>query len=96
MAEVEETIKRIQSHKGVVGVIIMDSEGHPIRSTLDNQTSQQYAALLQQLADKAKHVVKELDPSNDLSFLRIRSKKHELMVAPDRDYLLVVIQNPTE
>lgn len=31
---------------------------------------------------------------NDLTFLRIRSKKHEIMVAPDKDYLLIVIQNP--
>jgi hypothetical protein len=32
---------------------------------------------------------------NDLTFLRIRSKKHEIMVAPDKDFLLVVIQDPT-
>lgn len=31
---------------------------------------------------------------NDLTFLRVRSKKHEIMVAPDKDYLLIVIQNP--
>ena len=27
-AEVEETLKRIQSHKGVVGVIVVNSEGN--------------------------------------------------------------------
>lgn len=32
---------------------------------------------------------------NDLTFLRIRSKKHEIMVAPDKDFLLVVIQDPS-
>ena len=31
---------------------------------------------------------------NDLTFLRIRSKKHEIMVAPDKEYVLIVIQNP--
>uniref|UniRef100_A0A914X9S8 Dynein light chain roadblock n=1 Tax=Plectus sambesii TaxID=2011161 RepID=A0A914X9S8_9BILA len=95
MADVEETIKRIQSQKGVVGVIVMDSEGRPVRSTLDQETTTQHAALLQQLSDKAKNVIRELDPSNDLTFLRLRSKKHEIMIAPDKDYLLVVIQNPT-
>ena len=29
-----------------------------------------------------------------MTFLRVRSKKHEIMVAPDKDYLLIVIQNP--
>ncbi len=33
-------------------------------------------------------------PQNDLVFLRVRSRKHEIMIAPDREYLLVVIQNP--
>jgi dynein light chain roadblock-type len=28
--------------------------------------------------------------------MRMRTKKHEIMVAPDRDYLLIVIQNTNE
>jgi dynein light chain roadblock-type len=28
--------------------------------------------------------------------MRLRTKKHEIMVAPDRDYLLIVIQNTHE
>ena len=31
---------------------------------------------------------------NDLTFLRIRSRKHEIMVAPDKEYILIVIQDP--
>ena len=33
-SEVEETMKRIQSHRGVKGVLIVNSEGVPIRSNL--------------------------------------------------------------
>jgi dynein light chain roadblock-type len=44
---------------------------------------------------KARSVVRDLDPTNDLTFLRIRSKKHEIMVAPDREFLLIVVQDPT-
>ncbi|KAI9577702.1 hypothetical protein GQX74_010889 [Glossina fuscipes] len=68
----------------------------PVKSTLDNTTTVQYAGLMSQLADKARSVVRDLDPSNDLTFLRVRSKKHEIMVAPDRDFILIVIQNPTD
>jgi dynein light chain roadblock-type len=32
---------------------------------------------------------------DDLVFLRVRTKKHEVMVAPDKDYLLIVVQDPT-
>jgi len=94
MSEIEETLKRIQSHKGVIGIIIVNNEGIPIRSTLDNNETAQYAALITQLAIKAKSTVRDLDPQNDMTFLRIRSKKHEIMIAPDKDYILIVVQNP--
>ncbi|CAH0550845.1 unnamed protein product [Brassicogethes aeneus] len=94
--EVEDTMKRIQSHKGVVGTIVVNSEGIPIKSTLDNTTTVQYAGLISSLSDKARSVVRDLDPSNDLTFLRIRSKKHEIMVAPDKEFILIVVQNPTD
>ena len=94
--EVEETMKRIQSHKGVVGTIVVNAEGIPIKSTLDNTTTVQYAGLISQLSDKARSVVRDLDPTNDLTFLRIRSKKHEIMVAPDKEFILIVIQNPVD
>ncbi|XP_044745600.1 dynein light chain roadblock-type 2 [Coccinella septempunctata] len=94
--EVEDTLKRIQSHKGVVGIIVVNSEGIPIKTTLDNTTTVQYAGLISSLSDKARSVVRDLDPSNDLTFLRIRSKKHEIMVAPDKEFILMVIQNPTD
>lgn len=56
----------------------------------------QYAGLISLLSAKARSVVRDLDPSNDLTFLRIRSKKHEIMVAPDKDFILIVIQCPTD
>ncbi|TDH09669.1 hypothetical protein EPR50_G00089980 [Perca flavescens] len=94
--EVEETLKRIEAHKGVIGTIIIDAEGIPIRTTLDNSTTVLYARLLRRLTMNARSIVRDIDPQNDLTFLRIRSKKHEILVAPENDYLLIVIQNPCE
>uniref|UniRef100_A0A2K5CSU8 Dynein light chain roadblock-type 1 n=1 Tax=Aotus nancymaae TaxID=37293 RepID=A0A2K5CSU8_AOTNA len=95
-AEVEETLKRLQSQKGVQGIIVVNTEGIPIKSTMDNPTTTQYASLMHSFILKARSTVREIDPQNDLTFLRIRSKKNEIMVAPDKDYFLIVIQNPTE
>ena len=125
------------------------SDGIPIRSTLSPEDTDNYAALVSQLAIKAAGVVRTLDDNDELAFLRIRyaltfqvlliislryqyvrvhisihhlfisfvsslyhltwyvyclisscyfdrSKKHEIMVAPDKDYVLVVIQNPND
>ena len=92
-SEVEETLKRLVAHKGVIGTIIVNADGIPIKSTLDSHTTTQYSGLMNQLVDQAKTMFKEIDSSNDLTFMRLRTKKHEIMVAPDRDYLLIVIQN---
>ena len=54
-------------------------------------------------------MVRDLDPINDLAFLRMRSNKTEILIAPgivlsykflyhpcdlDEDYILVVLQTP--
>lgn len=100
MSEVEETIKRLASHKGVEGIVVVSLDGIPIRTTLDHESTVQHAALLTQLCAKARSVVRDLDPTNELTFLRLRSKKHEIMVAPgiaplslDKDYILIVLQS---
>jgi dynein light chain roadblock-type len=31
---------------------------------------------------------------NDMNFFRVRTRKHEVLVAPDREYILIVVQNP--
>eukprot|EP01035_Chromulina_nebulosa_P020048 gene20048-26028_t len=95
-SEVEETLKRIQSHKGVKGVLIINNDGLPIRSNMSPEDTETYSALVSQLSIKASSVVRTLDDTDDLAFLRIRSKKHEIMIAPDKDYTLIVIQNPQE
>uniref|UniRef100_A0A2I3S5H4 Dynein light chain roadblock-type 1 n=1 Tax=Pan troglodytes TaxID=9598 RepID=A0A2I3S5H4_PANTR len=90
-AEVEETLKRLQSQKGVQGIIVVNTEGIPIKSTMDNPTTTQYASLMHSFILKARSTVRDIDPQNDLTFLRIRSKKNEIMVAPE--YSVILLQN---
>ncbi|ESL09621.1 dynein light chain [Trypanosoma rangeli SC58] len=94
-ADIEELVKRITDHPGVRGLIIVNTDGIPIRHTFQEHSrplAVQYSALFQSLAMKARSAVIELDNNNDLLFLRVRSKKHEVLVAPDTKYLLIVIQ----
>jgi hypothetical protein len=56
--------------------------GIPIRSNLDASITQQYAALIKSLSDKARSTIREIDPTNELVFFRMRTKKHEILVAP--------------
>ena len=52
----------------------------------------QYAGLIHQLTAKSRTTVRDLDPTNDLSFLRIRTVKHEIMVAPGEGLVSVLIR----
>ena len=95
---VEETIKLLSSHKGVLGVVIANGEGVPIRATLEHELAVQYAAMASALAAKARGMVRELASEDELQFLRVRSKKHEVIIAPgfdkDHQFSLVVVQDP--
>mmetsp|Transcript_33074 Transcript_33074/g.59824 ORF Transcript_33074/g.59824 Transcript_33074/m.59824 type:complete len:100 (-) Transcript_33074:328-627(-) len=94
MSEIEATLTRIQNHKGVLGVIIVNNEGIPLRSTLDDVNTKNYADLIPSLSSLAKNMIRDLDPQNDLEFLRIRSQKHEIMVSAREEFTLIVIQDP--
>ena len=92
--EVEEAVKRINSHKGVMGVLVVNYDGVPIKTSMEAAETVQHAALITHFTQKAKGVIKQLDPDNEVTFLRVRSKKHEILIAPDENYVLVVLQNP--
>eukprot|EP01023_Acetabularia_acetabulum_P027660 TRINITY_DN26177_c2_g1_i1.p4 TRINITY_DN26177_c2_g1~~TRINITY_DN26177_c2_g1_i1.p4 ORF type:complete len:105 (-),score=6.33 TRINITY_DN26177_c2_g1_i1:365-679(-) len=99
IAQVEESFKRISSHKGIIGTLVINGDGIVIRSTLETVVSVHYAALVSHFVIKARGVVKQLEQEDELQFMRIRSKKHEIMISPDfdkhKDYYLVVIQDPS-
>lgn len=56
--------------------------GIPLKTTVDNATTVHITGLVHNLCHKARITVRELDPNNDLTFIRLRSKKHEIMCAP--------------
>jgi len=64
---------------------------HPQQESLTGE----YSDLIPSLTAMARSTVRELDPLNDLEFLRIRTVKHEIMVAPKDEFVLIVIQDPS-
>ena len=55
-----------------------------------------YAVFLSKLAITARSLVRDLHPENDLTFLRVKCKKYDMMIAPDREYFLIVVQSSEE
>ena len=54
--------------------------------------AEKFGEKMQVLAQKARHVIRDLNPIQDLSFLRIRAQKQEVMVAIESEFLVIIIQ----
>jgi len=91
----EETLRSISAHGGVRGVIITSNEGLPISSTLDVDTTESVSALVTGLVGKAKAVTKELN-EGELNFFTLDTEKGEILVAPEKEYILIVLRTPPE
>ncbi|KAM7321260.1 hypothetical protein ACRRTK_019352 [Alexandromys fortis] len=77
---------------------MVNTEGISIKSTMDHPTTTQYTICQPhaRLHLEGMSTMHETDTQSDLTFLRIHAKKNEIMVAPDKDYFLVVIKDPTK
>ncbi|XP_077566803.1 dynein light chain roadblock-type 2-like [Stigmatopora nigra] len=92
MAKVEESLQRVEAHSSVIGTIVANAEGIPVRSTFENSKAAKYAGLLRHLTLMATGTVRDVDPQNDLTVLRIGTKNQEIMIAPESDSLVIVLQ----
>lgn len=59
----------------------------------DSEEAQKYAKKIPQIAKEARSMIRQFDVKNDLTFLRIRTEKHEILIAPEKDYYLCVVQD---
>ncbi|KAJ2784943.1 hypothetical protein GGI15_002097 [Coemansia interrupta] len=96
--DIDETIARLSSKRGVESVTVLTKDGRVIRTTAEQKEGSDgeglQGRLLSKLIRDAAEIAEQLDSQDELSFLRIRTVKRELMVALDHDYLLVVVQTP--
>ncbi|VDD75534.1 unnamed protein product [Mesocestoides corti] len=83
-SEINQRIERIQNHTNVQGLILVNTEGNPIRSNMDNSTSLQYTRHAEELKTMTQHVVRDLDPQDDLLVLRLRTRLNEVIILPGR------------
>lgn len=92
-ADMNQRVERIQNHKNVQGLILINAEGNPVRSNMDNSTSLQYTRHTEELRSMTQHVVRDLDPTDDLVVLRLRTRMNEVMILPGKRNLLQYHRN---
>ena len=90
--------------KGLLIVSYKGDEGSAptiVKSTFSKEPEQEqlarnYGFHLSKLAKQARNLVRDMNSADDLTFLRVRCKKLEMMIAPDKEYFLIVIQSPED
>ena len=94
MSEVEETIERIRVQEGVENYVICNRQGQVLRRRQDmsSEDAEKFATYMMSLTTQARGVVRDMDPKNELMYLRVRAKKQEVMVAFDNQFIVIVTQ----
>lgn len=85
-------VSRIRAH---VQTVVVDASGLAIQSSLDQQNTLSYSANMKSLAAQARSAVRDLDSTNDLKFLRMGTRKNEVMIGVEDEFTLIAIQTIT-
>lgn len=80
--------------KDVLDALVIDTNGYPVKSTMSEELTIRFIGLYGQVIDKARFMLTQLDSNDEMTFMRIRSKKHEVIITPDDKCIFLVIQNP--
>jgi dynein light chain roadblock-type len=101
--ELEQTLALLSSHKSVLGYMLL-SRGHPVSIlrhsgvVFDGEQGRKYASVIAKIVETAQKGFDDISGENegdDVKFLRVRTKRHELMISPDGRYLLAVLHDPS-
>jgi dynein light chain roadblock-type len=81
----------------VIASVCVNSDGVAVRppKNMDAELADVFAKHVKQLADKARSVVRDLDPQNDLKFMRIRSRTQEVLISNHDKFMFAVVQDPS-
>ncbi|CAD7088761.1 unnamed protein product [Hermetia illucens] len=91
VADNEETSERIRNK--VYGTVILSKDSLAIQSSFDNTTTQGMANFVAgTIVRLTRSAVRDIDPEDDLAYLRIYTKKGEWMIGPDKEFTLLVQQ----
>lgn len=90
--ELEETLERIRDNPTVLEVLSFDHAGSFLMSTMDNTRAQVYRSTFNSLCSVAGKTIKNMDPNDDLKFLRMRTNETEIIIAPEQLATLTIIQ----
>ncbi|KAG9237049.1 hypothetical protein BJ875DRAFT_184513 [Amylocarpus encephaloides] len=62
-------------------------------NTVKEEGVEEFATMISSFVRSAGGLVQDLDTEDDVKLLRLRTKKHELVIVPDAKYIFVVVHD---
>ncbi|KAA1477452.1 hypothetical protein DENSPDRAFT_861542 [Dentipellis sp. KUC8613] len=100
----EATLALLSGHRSVLGYLLV-SRGQPVSIirhsgvVFEGEQGRKYATAIARMVESVQGALEEVsgepNEGDDIRFMRIRTKRHEIMISPDRRYLLAVLHDPT-
>lgn len=75
--------------------IVVNSTGYPLQSDYDIKQSTfiaQHALILKEAANSA---VRAIDPTDELTFLRVQTTKNELIIGHETEFSIIAVREMT-
>ncbi|TFK65065.1 hypothetical protein BDN72DRAFT_824948 [Pluteus cervinus] len=101
--ELEQTLAMLSSHRSVLGYLLL-SRGQPVSIIrhsgviFEGEHGRKYAGVVGRIVESVQTGLEEVNPDetepDGIRFMRIRTKRHELMISPDDRFLLAVLHDP--
>ena len=89
-------IKSIETEDSINSIVmrsLTNNKNNDLKSEKEKQKEELYAKIVPQLGREARSMIRQLDAKNALTFLRVRTTSHEILIAPDKEFYLCVLQN---
>jgi len=81
------------AHSTVEGIILANDQGQPEYTSLDNNLTFLLTSKLFSFTDMARSTIRDIDPTDNLLTLRLRTREKEMMVvAPEGGMQIIAIQ----
>lgn len=86
-------LENIRRQPGVLGTILMASNGIMIKSTFGDAETAEYTTLISDFIQRTRVCTNDLLPGQNLQVLRVRSFKNEIIIIPDKVFTLAIVQD---
>ncbi|KAN0085625.1 hypothetical protein V8E55_006759 [Tylopilus felleus] len=101
--ELEQTLALLSSHRSVLGYLLL-SRGDQVSIirhsgvVFEGEQGRKYASVIGRIVENVQAGLEEVsgeeNEGDHIRFMRIRTKRHELMISPDDRFLLAVLHDP--